>query len=369
MTIALCFKCYQLVNRASLINSLHRPSQTQIAWQYLFGNLRVEHCANSSSIGVVNHTYHRTTVGLTCLINSGVEHSKERVLLLVLLQLFLLTYLSRIVLQPIHNVSDIAIGGNLLWRSCRGCLRRILCSSIELRILAIDLYKLRQDLCKVVGLPELEVSRPLEKFANTLRLLYARQLNQNTTGLGEFLDIRLYHAKAVNTSTKYFERIIHRTIHLFADYFLNILIGRVEIHLVFEFKSREHTCQLCIGVHLFERLDKECNKIGTAGFLFLLCQSHSLGESFGSVVAGEYTNNVRNADLHGNVHTAFQVKTEVNLFLAALFQGVAKPYFLCSNRVEINVLFCSIVSCILLCLLIVVRSNNRERQVEGAHQE
>ena len=68
--------------------------------------------------------------------------------------------------------------------------------------LAVELDEVRSSFCGHIALPEFEVSRTLEEFTNTLRLLDTREFYHDTSFLAfQRLDVGLYDAKAVDTRT------------------------------------------------------------------------------------------------------------------------------------------------------------------------
>ena len=90
--------------------------------------------------------------------------------------------------------------------------------------------------------------------------------------------------------------------------------------------------------------------------------------------------NVGNRHFHRYVHTALQVKTQTDLSLTALFERVAEPHFLRSNRIEEirlhdfrqGIVYHPVNHCMLLCILscflVITTRHKRERQIEGAYQ-
>ena len=201
----------------------------------------------------------------------------------------------------------------------------------------------------------------MQQFTNTLRLLYTRELNQDTTLLRQFLDIRLNNTETVDTRTEYVERVLDSAVHFLTQYLNHLFIRRSGGYFVLQSEVREHSRQFSAVTYLFVRLCKEGYKIGTAGFLFLTSQRHRL-------FVNRRIQDVRNGNLHGYVHTTLQVQTEVDLFLTALFERVTHPNFLLSDRIVINALCCLIFYRVLFGLTILYSRNHRERQVEGAYQ-
>ena len=315
----------------------------------------------------MNGTYYRSAVSLTCLVNRRVEDSEERVGLLVLSDLSSLICLySSAVTQQFSEF--IALCFRRFFCFYFLSLRSLFYFRSGSRELAVDLCEHRQQLGSLVGLPELQVSRSLEQFTNTFRLFDTRKLDQDTTRLSEFLDVRLNNTETVDTGTEHVERVLDSTVHLFADHFLYLSVGRGEGHFVLQLKSREDRSQLTVRIYFVVRLDEERHEVCTAGFLFLLGKRQSCFVVRRLVMTAQCIEDVRNGYLHCYVHTALEVQTKVDLFLTALFERVAKPYFLRCNRVQIDVLFCIISGCILLSFLVIMTRYQRERQIESAHE-
>ena len=155
-----------------------------------------------------------------------------------------------------------------------------LCGSCYLCILSINLSEHREHLTNLIRLKELKISRTLEELTYTFGLFYARELDKNTTRLVELLDIRLNHTKAVDTRTEHIKRVGNSAFYFFADHLLYLCVGRVERHLVFQFKRREHRCKLCVRVNFFVRLYEERDEISLAVFLLFFGSSHGFGENF-----------------------------------------------------------------------------------------
>ena len=320
-------------------------------------------------------TYHRSAVCLTCLIDRRVEDGEQRVVLLVFCQLCGLVSLQgcAVCAEAVHQCCQLIAlclrclclcGFYLLCRLHFFCLCFRSCSGE----LAVDLCQHGQQLGCLIGLPELKVGGTLEQLAHTLRLFDTRQLYQDTARLGQLLDVRLNYTETVDTRTEYVERVLDGAVNLLADDFLHFRVGGGQGNFVFELEGREDGCQLAVGVHFTVRLDEERYEISTARFLFLSGECHRLFVVGSLVVTAQCVQDVRDGHFHRHVHTALEVKTKVDLFLTALFQGVAEPHFLCRNRVQILVLFDCVACRIFLGCLVIMCSHERERQVEGAYQ-
>ena len=64
----------------------------------------------------------------------------------------------------------------------------------------------------IISRPELERSGTLQQLAHALRLLHARQLNQNTVRIGQALDVGLRNAEMVDTTAQDVERSVDRSV-------------------------------------------------------------------------------------------------------------------------------------------------------------
>ena len=117
------------------------------------------------------------------------------------------------------------VGFDLLFNFLYFSAFSLLGSEVGSTQFAVDLCDLRQQLGEVVGLPELEVSRSLEEFTYTLRLLDTRKLDQDTTGLSQFLDVRLNNAETVDTGAEHHKRVVDSAFYFLTDYALYFFVG------------------------------------------------------------------------------------------------------------------------------------------------
>ena len=268
--------------------------------------------------------------------------------------------------QRIHGVRSLY---SLLCLNFLGFFLDHLClGSVKACPFGINLAEPGQHFCALIGLPELEVSGSLKELTYTLGLLDTRQLDEDTSGLVQLLDVGLNDTEAVDTRAEHVERVVDSSVHFLAQHFFNLCIGGVEGHFVFELKRREHRRELRIGVLLFVRLDEKCDEVDLAVFLLLFSSSHGLCEVLAGVVARKCIQDVGNTHFHRYVHTALQVKAEVDFLFTALFEGVAKPHFLACNGVQIDVLLGFLSVSVLLRLFVVVARYETEGEIEGAYQ-
>ena len=130
-----------------------------------------------------------------------------------------------------------------------------------------------------------------------------------------------------------------------------------------------------------ERLEEQRQEIIAALFLLLFSCSNRILVVLRSVMTTQRIEDLRYGNLHRDVHTALQVKTQVDLFLAALLQRVTKPNLLGCNRVIEKCLFHfryrvihypvnrGLSLSIGFGFSIVLARSERERQIVGACQE
>ena len=93
------------------------------------------------------------------------------------------------------------------------------------------------------GCPELEGSGSLEEVLHTLRLLYARELDENAAGVADLLDGRLGHAETVDTVAEDIERVGDCAFCILPDDSDDILVGRLRGDAGSEVNGTEHLCE------------------------------------------------------------------------------------------------------------------------------
>ena len=112
-----------------------------------------------------------------------------------------------------------------------------------------------------------------------------------------------------------------------------------------------------------ESVDKQCDEVALAGFLFGLGFLHRLDESCIALVVGECLDDIGHAHFEDDIHAAFEVKTESDACLKALLVRVDAEIL---HRILVVLLCNGIFN--LRCLAVIVLCGNREREVEDARQ-
>ena len=107
--------------------------------------------------------------------------------------------------------------------SCGVC--RLVLARAYVSLALVYLLEERNNLVRVVCLPELEVGASLEELAHTLRLVDTRHLHHDTSLLAlQLLDVGLYYAELVDTCADYEERVVDGCLHLSAENLLHVLV-------------------------------------------------------------------------------------------------------------------------------------------------
>ena len=113
-------------------------------------------------------------------------------------------------------------------------------------------------------------------------------------------------------------------------------------------------------------LDEERHEVSLTCLFFFLCLLHRLGEGCVCLVVGENGDNVWYRHFEDYIHTALQVKSEADLHFSALLKRIsAEVHFFVHDRVEV---FLSCLFAHRCRLVFVVASNEREGEIEYAHQ-
>ena len=179
----------------------------------------------------------------------------------------------------------------------------------------------RREFRKFIGFPKFQLGRTLEQFAHTFRFLYARQLNQDTFGGAEFLNVGLRHAEFVDTLTQDLIRAVERPFGFFPDGRDNGAVGRVGVHR-FHFEAEDGS-HLRVRVHFvphrFEDADEVAVRFNAVAFDG---RRHNAVEQRVGAVAGKGSYDIGRRNLHQYVHTAPQVKPEVQFTRLTLLISV-----------------------------------------------
>ena len=229
----------------------------------------------------------------------------------------------------------------------------------------VGLNELWQDLAVGVGLPELKACGALE---DALRVGNTRELDHHTSGLLETLDVRLCDAETVDTGSEDVESVLDGALSLLAEDCDDLTVRHLEVDPVFHVDSGENGGELAVGVELLELLAEEGDKVGRGVLLTLNGILNGLVEDRVGVVVGDSLNDIRNLDFENKVHTALEVKAEVDLLALALHIGETEVDGLIGDRVQIGGLDLRVSGRSLLGSALHMSRDKREGQLVQTHQ-
>ena len=177
----------------------------------------------------------------------------------------------------------------------------------------------------VIDLPELQLGGALQQVGNTLGLLHARQLHEDTAAL-QHLQVGLCHTETVDTGAQDLEGAVDDLVTLLADVADDVSVGGIlQTGTLAEVGAQVGVIEvqrLLLGV---EVLHEDIDKVAVHRVLVLsLSLLESVLEELVVGVGGQALDSVRHGDLEGHVHTALQVQTQVQLLVLALFVGVSE---------------------------------------------
>ena len=177
----------------------------------------------------------------------------------------------------------------------------------------------------------------MEQLAHALRLLHARQLDQNTVRVGQALDIGLRYAEVVDTAAQDVERRVDRIVGLLAQDLLDLGVGAVGRD-VLTVGADENRCQRRTVRSGTVAADELADEV-LARAESLLGLRHRFDEG-GIVlaVAGQRLHDVLHLNLEHDVHTAFQVQAEVLDLLVGELAETQVVDGLILNRIEVVLL-------------------------------
>ena len=248
-----------------------------------------------------------TIHNLTCCVGCGHQFGKQGVSLVVGLQLCVLIVLT------FKFSQEVALGFNLSLN--------LLLNHIEVAQHIVSPLQHREHLAVVVGSPELQRSGTLQELTHTLGLFHAGQLHQETARVLQPLNVGLCHTKAVDTATEHVVGVCNCALSLLAEHLNHLVIAAVESNLVFHHLIVEDDSQGCALGEFVVGFSEEGNEVALRVLCSHLCLLHCGEESGVSRVVRQGLHNVFHSDFQHHVHTAFEVQTEVNLFLFYLFVG------------------------------------------------
>ena len=204
-------------------------------------------------------------------------------------------------------------------------------------------------LSTVVSCPELEWCSTLEELTYTLWLLNTWKLNQNAVWVWKALDIWLHNTEVVDTATDDVEWCRDSILSLLAKNLHNLVVRHTWLDIL-TIWAKENIYQLatvaCLSISLCESTD-----IVTCTLLKSLCCLLNSGNECWIILAltSKRLNNILNLNLKHDVHTALEVKTQVNLLLFALLVSkLCKTNVvnnLVLNRIKVVLLHCNLLLC------------------------
>ena len=179
--------------------TLHAPSQLEVGGEHGLGGFAVDAGVDGSGIGCYTVTYD-ASVGRHALQLH--EFGEQRVLVGGLLCGLGLCF---------GGVGGGGVGG-----------------CVSFGQTAIQRLQGRINFVQCVCFPKFEVGRTLEQFTYALRLLDARHFDHDLANLSfasEDLDVRLGHAKAVDTRAYHLVGVFHGSVDLFGEHFLHLVVA------------------------------------------------------------------------------------------------------------------------------------------------
>ena len=195
-------------------------------------------------------------------------------------------------------------------------------------------------LAGIVGQPEFERRGTLQQVAHTLRLLHARQLDQDAVRVGQTHDVGLRNAEMVDTAAQDVERSGDGGIGFLLEDFLDVGIGAFERDVLAvgadeDRSQRTAVRKALVGLH----------EVGNIVFRGAVLQGRvGLGDGADEggivlAVAGERLDDILDLHLQHDVHTALEVETQVQFLLLALLVGeLLEPEVINTqilNRIEV----------------------------------
>ena len=179
----------------------------------------------------------------------------------------------------------------------------------------------------VIDLPEFQLGGALQQVGDTLGLFHAGKFHEDTAAL-EQLQVGLGHAETVDTGTEDLERAVRNLAGLFLQPGDNLGVGGIldagtlaEIGAQVRIVKLQRTLLLVEIVH--ENIDKVA--VRRVGELLLRILESSL-EQLVILVDGQALHHIRHGDFQGDVHTALQVQTQVQLFVLTFLVSVAQEH-------------------------------------------
>ena len=186
------------------------------------------------------------------------------------------------------------------------------------------------------GGPELEGGGTLQELADTLRILDARELDEDLAAVLDALDVRLGDAETVDTVAEHVEGVVDGALRFVADDLDDFLVGGFRLHLVAELVGAEDLGEPAavrgLGPGAFEQADE----ILAGVHVVLLRQIERFLEVGIGAVAGEGLHEILELDLQHDVHAALEVEAEVDLLLLGGLVGVSEINLLSADGVDVG---------------------------------
>ena len=176
-----------------------------------------------------------------------------------------------------------------------------------------------QHLAGIVGSPEFERRSALQQVADALRLLDARQLDENAVRIGQTHDVGLRDAEVVDTAAQDVERSGDGSLGLMLEDFLDIGVGRLQRDVLAVGADEDDGQRTAVGLTLVS-LDEIGDVIlGIALLQRLVGLGDRCGESgIGLAVAGQRLDDIFDLHFEHDIHAALEVETQIQLFLLTL---------------------------------------------------
>ena len=251
------------------------------------------------------------------------EDGEERVGLLVGIQLgvaaFLLCELLGYEILGLAGSLGLTLGGLFGSRSLVGK---------DLGEEVVGLYQVRIDLRILVSGPELEGSSTLKEFADTLRLLDTRELDEDAAGVADLLDRGLGDSETVDTVAEDVEGVGDSALGLGLDDIENLGVGGLGLDLVTHLIGTEDLGKPLAAGNFVPSLSEEGDEVGGGVDAALLGESEGPVELGSLVVAGESLNEVLELHLQHDVHTTLEVKAKVDLLGLHVLELITEINFL-----------------------------------------
>ncbi len=224
------------------------------------------------------------------------------------------------------QIAGLAGGGSVLRFLGDGLpdgLARSVSLGLERTQILVGGHHRREDLVGVVGGPELERSGTLQEVADTLRLLDARQLDQDAVRIGQADDVGLRDAEVVDTTAEHVVGSLDGGLGLTLEDLFDLGVGALQRNVLAVGADEDRGEGAAVGltlVSLDELADIILGRTLLHGFVGL---GHG-GDEGGIVLAltGQRLDEVLDLHLQHDVHAALEVETEVELLLLAVLVGV-----------------------------------------------